>query len=152
MDAVMIATEIEERLVVEGDLNGHIGCNRENINKMRGGHSIGEMNEEGELITDFAMAFDMAINNTFFTNDDNVTYSSVRRQTQIDFLMCRRNHLTDMKNCKVIKGDRVSKQHRLVVLDLLLRRVGMGKKVVQPKIKWGRSEKQEIREFSGSIS
>ncbi|XP_064099434.1 uncharacterized protein LOC135210471 [Macrobrachium nipponense] len=38
------------------------------------------------------------------------------------------------------------RQHKLVVSDLLLRRVGMGKEVVQLKIKWWQLEEQEIRE------
>ena len=97
MDEVMTSTDIEERLVVGGELNGHVECNQENISRIHGGHGMGEMNEEGELITDFALAFDMAINNTFFTSDDYVTYSSGGRQTQIDFLMCRRTHLTEVK-------------------------------------------------------
>ena len=89
---------------------------------------MGGMNEDGELIIDFALAFNMAINNTFLTNDNYLTYSSGGRQTQIDFLMCRRNHLTELKNCKIIKGECVSTQHRLVVSDFLIRRAEQGKK------------------------
>ncbi|XP_064083057.1 craniofacial development protein 2-like [Macrobrachium nipponense] len=59
MDEVMTSTEVEEMLVVGGDWNGHIGCNRENIIRKHGGHGMGEINEEGELITDFALAFEM---------------------------------------------------------------------------------------------
>ena len=146
MDEVMTSTEVEERLVIGGDLNGHIGCNRENISRIHGGHGMGEINEEGELIIDFALAFDMAISNTFFTNDEYVTYSSGGRLTQIDFLMCRRTHLTEVKNCKIIKGESVSTQHRLVVSDFVIRRAEQGKKIAQPKIKWWRLEEQEIRE------
>ena len=104
MDEVMTSTEIVERLVIRGDLNEHIGCNRENISRIHGGHGIGEINEEGELIIDFALSFVMAINNTF-PNDECVTYNSGRRRTQIGFLLCKRNHLTELKSCKIIKGE-----------------------------------------------
>ena len=107
---------------------------------------MGVMNEEGERIVDFALAFDMAINNTFFTSENYATYSSGGRQTQIDFLLCRRNHLVEVKNCKIIKGETVSPQHRLIVSDFLIRRVAQGKKMAQPKIKWWRLKEQEMRE------
>ena len=88
----------------------------------------------------------MAINNTFFTSQTYATFSSGGRQTQIDFMLCRRNHLVEVKNCKIIKGETVSPQHRLVVSDFLIRRIDQGKKNVQPKIKWWRLKDQEIRE------
>lgn len=90
--------ETEERLVIGGDLNGHTGCSRDNISKIHGRHGMGEMNEEGELIVDFALSFDLAINNIFFTSKNYATYSSGGRQTQKDFLLCRRNQLVEVKN------------------------------------------------------
>ena len=146
MDETITSVELEERLFIGGDLNGHIGSSRENISRIHGGHGMGEMNEEGDRIIDFALAFDMAIINTFFTSRNYATYSSGGRETQIDFMLCRRNHLVEIKNCKVIKGETVSPQHRLVVSDVLIRRVAQGKKMVQPKIKWWRLKDQEIRE------
>ena len=104
------------------------------------------MNDDGERIVDFALAFDLAINNTFFTSQNYATYSSGGRLTQIDFMLCRRNHLVEVKNCKVIKGETVSPQHRLVVSDLLIRRVAQGKKNVEPKIKWWRLKDQEMKD------
>ena len=146
MDDIMTSIDSEERVIIGGDLNGHIGYNRESIGRIHGGHGMGERNEEGEMILDFAVAFDMAINNTFFTSDSYATYSSGGRQTQIDFLMYKRDHLTEVKNCKVFKGESVSTQHRLVVSDFLMRRVGQGKRLAQPKIKWWRLEEEELRE------
>ena len=67
----MKSTEIEERLVIGEDLTGHTGCNQEKISKIHGRHGMREMNEEGELITDFVLAFDLAINNTFITSEEN---------------------------------------------------------------------------------
>ncbi|XP_066982168.1 craniofacial development protein 2-like [Macrobrachium rosenbergii] len=123
MNEMITPIEVEERLVIGGDLNGHIGRSRENISRIHGGHGMGEMNEEGELIVDFALSFDLALNNTFFISKNYATYISGGRQMQIDFLLCKRNHLVEVKNCEIIKGETVSPQHRLVVSDFLIRRV-----------------------------
>ena len=61
---------------------------------------MGEKNEEGERVIDFAMAFDLSIVNTLFEKRPNhlVTYKSGGRQSQIDFLMCRRQQPNEVKN------------------------------------------------------
>ncbi|XP_037775545.1 uncharacterized protein LOC119572509 [Penaeus monodon] len=40
------------------------------------------------------------------------------RASQIDYLLYRRRNMVEMINCKVIPGDHVTNQHRLVVMDL----------------------------------
>ncbi|XP_068223136.1 craniofacial development protein 2-like [Palaemon carinicauda] len=120
LEEIVSSIKLDERLIIGGDLNGHIGCNPENISKIHGGHGMGKMNKEGELIVKFALAFDVAMINTFFKNKNYTTYSSGGRETQIDFLMCRRSHLREVKNCKIIKGESVNTQHRLVISDFLI--------------------------------
>ena len=46
-----------------------------------------------------------------------VTYNSGGRESQIDFLMCRRCHLKKVITCKVINGEAVAAQHRVLVMD-----------------------------------
>ena len=85
---------------------------------------MGDRNDEGENIVETAMAFDLAIVNTLFEKKVNqyVTYNSGGRESQIDFLMCRRCHLKEMINCKVINGEAVAAQHRLLVMDWEIQR------------------------------
>lgn len=80
---------------------------------------MGNNNEEGDRITDFALATDMAILNTFFKKEDNqlITYKSGDRCSQIDFILARRQHLKEVRNCKVINGESVAPQHKLLVID-----------------------------------
>ena len=65
------------------------------------------------------MVFDSSIVNAFFEKRPNhlVAYKSGGRESQIDFLMCRRQQLNEVKNCKVINGKSVAAQHRMLVLD-----------------------------------
>ncbi|XP_068231955.1 craniofacial development protein 2-like [Palaemon carinicauda] len=62
MDEANTAPEIEERLVLGGNVNIHIGGNHEHVSRIHGGHGMGEMNQEGELITDLLRTFSMEIN------------------------------------------------------------------------------------------
>ena len=96
-----------ESVIVGGDLNGHVGISRDVIQRVHGGWGVAEKNEEGERVTDFAMAFDLSIVNTFFENSpkERVTYKRVGRQSQIDFLMCRPQQLNELNNFKVINGE-----------------------------------------------
>ena len=46
-----------------------------------------------------------------------VTYNSEGRVSQIDFLMCRRCQLKVVIHCKVINGEAVTGQRRVLVMD-----------------------------------
>ena len=67
LEGELQALEESERLIIGGDLNGHIGSDNEIIDRIHGGQGLGERNAEGERILDFALSFDMAIVNSFFT-------------------------------------------------------------------------------------
>lgn len=138
----------EERVMIGADLNGHIGKERGVLERVHGGWGIGERNDEGEKVIDFAMSFDMAICNTFFQKAEHqyVTYMSGGRRSQIDFLMCRRKHLKEVTNCKVIYGEHVAAQHKLVVVDS---EITVKKRKIQqrtaPKIKWWKLKDDELK-------
>ena len=143
MDEVLTSIPEEERVIVGGDLNGHVGTEKRVISRIHGGLGMGERNEEGDSIIDFAMAFDIAILNTFFMKRDYLTYRSGGRESQIDFLMCKRQHLREVKDCKVIYGENVSTQHKLVVSDIQIRGERGAKRKGIPKIRWWKLEKEE---------
>ena len=66
MDQELSATLDGERVIVGGELNGHIGRSREGIERIPGGWGMGDRNDEGAKIVGTAMAVDLAIDNTFF--------------------------------------------------------------------------------------
>ena len=75
-----------------------------------------------------------------------VTYNSGGRETQIDFLMCRRCHLKEVINCKVINGEAVAAQHSVLVIDWEIQR-GKKRKPEQatPRIQWWRLKEDDIK-------
>ncbi|KAL6566485.1 hypothetical protein OROGR_002100 [Orobanche gracilis] len=65
-----------EKLIIGGDLNGHVGVSRDGFESVHGGFGFGDMNEAGNGILDFALAYDLGIMNTWFEKRDShlVTY------------------------------------------------------------------------------
>ena len=94
MDQELRAITEGERVIVGVDLNGHVGISREAIERIHVGWGVGEKNEEGERVTDFAIAFDLSIVNIFFEKTPNhlVTYKTGGRQRQIDLLIGDENN------------------------------------------------------------
>ena len=112
----------EERIVLGADLNGHVGKGNIGNEEIMGKYSAGTRNKEGSVIVDFSKIMDLAIVNTYFKKKDEhrVTYKSGGKNTQVDYMMCRRSNLKEMCDYKVILNECVAKQHRMVVCKMAL--------------------------------
>lgn len=68
------------------------------IERVHGGHGIGERNPEGENVVDFAMSFDMATVNKFLKKkrEHLLTYRSGGRCSQIDYFLYKRPKLGEI--------------------------------------------------------
>ena len=53
-------------MTIGSDLNGYIDINRDWLERVHGGWGVGERNEGGESLVDFALSFDLAICNIYF--------------------------------------------------------------------------------------
>ncbi|XP_071705069.1 uncharacterized protein [Rutidosis leptorrhynchoides] len=139
LDEVVRGCPADHRLIIGGDLNGHIGVEAEGYEGAHGGFGFGPRNEEGRSILEFAIAHELVIANSFFKKRDAqlATFHSGGRSTQIDFLFLRKGELRTCRDCKVLPALTCSSQHRLLVMDLVTRgRVGRRARVVQPRILW----------------
>ena len=108
-----------EKLFIGGDLNGHVGTSNIGFEGMHGSFGYGIRNEEGEDVLSFALAYDMIVANTLFKKREShlVTFSSGHHSTQIDFILSRRQDMSACLDCKVIPGESVVHQHKLVLAD-----------------------------------
>ncbi|XP_063634908.1 uncharacterized protein LOC134805562 [Cydia splendana] len=103
------------------------------------------MNAEGENILQFAITHDLAIVNTFFAKPLNhlITYKSGGASTQIDYILADRPRLKTFKDCKVIPGEPLTSQHRILVAEFTMPKPV---KVVKDKvtnIRWHKLDRQE---------
>ncbi|KAL5141766.1 Metal tolerance protein 6 [Glycine soja] len=108
-----------EKVFLGGDLNGHVGSVARGFEGVHGGFGLGEMNGEGKSILEFSEALDLSIANTWFKKREEhlITYKSGGTCSQIDFFLIRKSDRKYCLNCKVIPGESLTTQHRVLVMD-----------------------------------
>ncbi|KAM2452819.1 hypothetical protein PS2_010187 [Malus domestica] len=140
---------MEIKIVIGQELINVISAETDNYGGFHGGHGFGERNEDGGAILDFAMAYDLFLANTFFKKREEhaITYKSGSSKTQMDFLLMRKGDRITCKDCKVIPGESLANQHRLLVMDVHIKRVRKKNKTWKcPRTRWWilKGEKQVI--------
>ncbi|XP_047259756.1 uncharacterized protein LOC124892526 [Capsicum annuum] len=140
LDEVVRIVPSLEKLVITGDFSGHIVGISGGYDDVHGGFGFGDRNGEGVALLDFARAFGLVIVNSNFSKKEDhlITFQSTSAKTQIDFLLLRKEDRAMCKDCKVILSEHISTQHRLLVMDFIIKknkksRAGDGRS----KIKWG---------------
>ncbi|XP_071712400.1 uncharacterized protein [Rutidosis leptorrhynchoides] len=154
LDEVVRMYPQEHRLLIGGDLNGHIGTDVEGYARAHGGFGFGIRNEEGISILEFAVAHDLVVANSFFKKTDAqlATFQSGGHSTQIDYLLLRKGALRTCRDCKVLTDLTCSSQHRLLVMDLALqRRVTESVRPIHPKIMWKKLNGEKAETFKTSV-
>ena len=131
---VLSAVAADERLLVCGDLNGHVGAGVDGFEGVHGGYGYGTRNVEGEMLLEFADAMDLAVANTWFKKAEQklVTFESVTGngecKTVLDYILVRQKERKLLKDVKVIPGEPILKQHKLLVCILQLGELGCKRK------------------------
>ncbi|XP_070014556.1 uncharacterized protein [Nicotiana sylvestris] len=155
LDDIVRSIPPSERLFIGGDFNGHIGSSAAGYTEVHGGFGVGERNGGGTSLLDFAKAFHLVIANSSFPKRDEhlVTYKSSVAKTQIDYLLLRRCDRRLCEDCKVIPGQTLATQHRLLVMDIGIR-IRRKKRPVRgrPRIRWGALTKDKAQELEGRLS
>ncbi|XP_051775811.1 craniofacial development protein 2-like [Erpetoichthys calabaricus] len=147
LDEVMNSVPKGQKVVIEADFNGHVGEGNSGDEEVMGRYGVKEKNEEGQRIVDFAKRMDMAVVNTYFKKreEHRVTYKSGGRCTQVDYILCRRVDLKEIEDCKVVAGESVVKQHRMVVCRMTLEIKKRKRVRAEPRIKWWKLKKEDCK-------
>jgi hypothetical protein len=81
-----------------------------------------------------------------------LTFSSGQHCSQIDFILVRRDDRHAWLDCKVIPGECVVPQHKLVVADSRFRvRFQRSKRVQAPKTKWWKLKEDAAKTFKERV-
>ncbi|XP_009626430.1 uncharacterized protein [Nicotiana tomentosiformis] len=120
LDDIVRSIPPAERLFIGGDFKGHIGSTAGGYGEVHGGFGFGDMNARGTSLLDFAKASELVIANSRFPKreDHLVTFQSTVTETQIDYLLLRRYDRGLCQDCKVIPGETLATQHRLLVMGV----------------------------------
>ncbi|KAK3553084.1 hypothetical protein QTP86_031352, partial [Hemibagrus guttatus] len=150
LDEVMESIPTGERVVIGADFNGHVGEGNTGDEEVMGKFGVKERNLEGQMVVDFAKRMDMGVVNTYFQKreEHRVTYKSGGRRTQVEYILCRRDNLKEISDCKVVVGESVARQHRMVVcrMTLMVCKKKRSKIEIEKKTKWWKLKKEECCE------
>ncbi|KAK3554319.1 hypothetical protein QTP70_020816 [Hemibagrus guttatus] len=148
LDEVMESIPTGERVVIGADFNGHVGEGNTGDEEVMGKFGVKERNLERQMVVDFAKRMDMAVVNTYFQKreEHRVTYKSGGRRTQVDYILCRRGNLKEISDCKVVVGESVARQHRMVVCRMTLMVCKKKRSEIEKKTKWWKLKKEECCE------
>ncbi|KAK3542861.1 hypothetical protein QTP70_006129 [Hemibagrus guttatus] len=148
LDEVMESIPTGERVVIGADFNGHVGEENTGDEEVMGKFGVKERNLEGQMVVDFAKRMDMAVVNTYFQKreEHRVTYKSGGRRTQVDYILCRRGNLKEISDCKVVVGESVARQNRMVVCRMTLMVCKKKRSETEKKTKWWKLKKEECCE------
>ncbi|KAK3514790.1 hypothetical protein QTP70_031178 [Hemibagrus guttatus] len=150
LDEVMESIPTGERVVIGADFNGHVGEGNTGDEEVMGRFGVKERNLEGQMVVDFAKRMDMGVVNTYFQKreEHRVTYKSGGRRTQVDYILCRRGNLKEISDCKVVVGESVARQHRMVVcrMTLMVCKKKRSEIEIEKKTKWWKLKKEECCE------
>ena len=135
-----------ERIVVGADLNGHVGEGNNGDEECMGRHGLGKRNNEGQAVVNFAKRRKLAITNTYFVKKPahRVTYSSGGRSLQMDYIMVRRRRIQEVVDTKVVVGESVAKQHRIVVSAIIIWTKWRKARKLVKKIKWWKLKDSKV--------
>ncbi|XP_070045576.1 uncharacterized protein [Nicotiana tomentosiformis] len=134
---------------------GNTATPRGGYGKVHGGFGFGERNGGGTSLLDFTKAFGLVIANSSFPKRERhlVTFQNTVAKTQIDYLLLMRGDRGLCKDCKVILGELLAMQHRLLVMDIgiMLKRRKRSTRG-SPRIRWRTLTKDKAQELEGRLS
>ncbi|XP_037804802.1 craniofacial development protein 2-like [Penaeus monodon] len=130
----------EERLIIGADFNGLADEGNSGDERVIGKYGHGARNDEGQAIADFGHHTDLPMINSFYSKCESHKVKCTRggRRTQIDYILCRRVHLKESRDCKFIPGESVAKQHHVVTGEMKLTNRRRREVKTEPRIKWWR--------------
>ncbi|KAF7688155.1 hypothetical protein C0J45_21398 [Silurus meridionalis] len=138
--------DMMERRKVDMLHTGHVGVGNRGDEEVMGRYGLKERNVEGQMVVYFDKRMEMAVVNTYFKKDDHrVTYKSGGRCTQVDYVLCRRCNLKEIRDRKVLAGDSVARQHRMVVCRIVLEVKKKRRRVkTERRIRWWKLKEEEF--------
>ena len=118
-----------DNVLVGSDFNGHVGSDMGGFGEVNGGFGIGQINDGGIRLLDWAVGKRLHLMNTCFQKRKSrlVTFTSGETKTMIDYILVNNKYRSSVKDVKVIPGEEIVSQHCLLLMDMVFRKKVRGK-------------------------
>ncbi|XP_065577531.1 uncharacterized protein LOC136038388 [Artemia franciscana] len=108
-----------------GDFNAKVGNDKSYCPEVLGSEGLGEINENGTLLVDFALTNDLIIGGTMFAHKTIHKYSwnspDGRTHNQIDHLLINRKWKPSLQDVRAFRGADVASDHALMIARISLK-------------------------------
>ena len=111
-------------VLVGSDFNGHVGSDMGGFGEIHGDFGIGQINDGGIRLLDWAVVKGLHLMNTCFQKRKSwlVTFRSGETETMIDYILVNNKYRISVKDVKVIPGEEIVSQHCLLLIDMVFRK------------------------------
>ena len=136
-----------EGIIIGGDVNAHVGRERNGFEEIMGRYGFGDRNEEGLRVLEVCKNHELKIFSIFFRKDCQklITYKSGGSETQIDLILMRKIEGFRVTDCTAITGESCISQHRLVRICMTVENLKKKKWVSRKRIKFWRLKDEVLR-------
>ena len=100
------------KVLVGGDFNSHVGSDVGGFGEVHGGFGIGQINDGGSRLLDWAVGKGLRMMNTCFQKRKSqlITFRSGETETMIHYILVNSNYRSSVKDGKVISGEEIVSQ------------------------------------------
>lgn len=113
-----------DMVIITGDMNAKVGCDREGYEKVIGTHGMGQRNDNGKRLCDICDMNELVITGTLFTHKDKhkATWISPDRRTknQIEHTLINKRFRNSAKDTRVYRSADIGSDHYLVCTEIQL--------------------------------
>ena len=137
-----------EKVLVGGDFNGHIGSDMGGFEEVNGGFGIGQINDGGIRLLDWAVVKGLRLINTCFQKRKSrlITFRSGETEPMIDYILANNKYRSSVKDVKVIPGEEIVSQHCLLLMNMVFKKNVRRKVKFRKKLKLWRLRELEVKE------
>ena len=115
----------KDLILVAGDLNAHVGSNRQGWEDVLGKFGIGNMNDNGLRLLSFAAANELVVGNSLFRHPrkHQLTWQAPNGKdaSVLDYILIRRRFRTSLTDVRTMRGADCGSDHHLVRGTLQIR-------------------------------
>ena len=137
-----------EKMLVGGDFNGPVGSGMGGFGEVHGGFGIGQINDGGIRLSDWAVGKGLHLMNTCFQKRKSqpITFKSGETETMIDYILVNNKYRSSVRDVKVIPGEEIVSQHCLLLMDMVFKKKVRRKVQFRKKLKLWRLRESKVKE------
>ena len=112
------SVSLDDKLIILGDFNARVGCNRSLYGQVLGNFGKGTVNSNGDLLLNFCAQFNLVITNTIFKQPDIHFYSWMHPRSKrwhlLDYVLTRQRDKREVHNTRAMRAPECSTDHILI--------------------------------------